>query len=85
MHLFYVIILIIYINIIYIKDAGTDQQKQIYSALLAVGIFYPAIYDWSQMFRSGLEEYLSDKWNYVDMLYIWSSIANIVFQNAAGP
>lgn len=43
------------------------------------------MYDWSQMFRSGITEYLSDKWNYVDMLYIWSSIANIIFQNAAGP
>lgn len=52
---------------------------------MAVGIFYPAIYDWTQMYKSGIGEYLSDKWNYVDMLYIWSSIANIIFQNLAGP
>jgi len=37
------------------------------------------------MFKGGLSEYLEDKWNYIDMLYIWSSIANIVFQNMAGP
>ena len=37
------------------------------------------------MFKGGISEYLSDKWNYVDMLFIWSSCANIVFQNLAGP
>ena len=78
MHLFYICTLVVYINIVYINNAGTDKQKQVYSMLLAVGIFYPAVYDWSQMYRSGLDEYFSDFWNYTDLLYIWSSIGNII-------
>jgi len=40
-HFFYLIILVIYINIIYIKDEGTDAEKQVYVVLLGVGILYP--------------------------------------------
>jgi len=53
--------------------------------LLAVGVLYPALYDWTQMYRSGLSEYFSDFWNYTDCLYIWSSIGNIICQNMVGP
>lgn len=79
MHLFYMIILIIYVNIIYIKNTGTDQEKQIYTGLLLVGIAYPALYDWSQLLKTGVIEYLGDNWNYIDTLFIWCSIANVVF------
>ena len=37
------------------------------------------------MYRSGPAEYFSDAWNYADLLYIWSSIGNIVAQNLSGP
>jgi hypothetical protein len=30
------------------------------------------------MFRGGLENYFSDFWNYTDLLYIWSSIGNVI-------
>ena len=85
MHILYIVTLVVYINIVYINNAGTDEEKRIYSILLALGIMYPTLYDWSQMFRSGLSEYLADMWNYIDMLYIWSSIGNIVAQNISGP
>jgi len=41
------VILIIYVNLIYIKNEGTDFEKKIYTGLLAVGITYPALYDWT--------------------------------------
>jgi hypothetical protein len=31
----------IYINIIYIKDTGTDSEKKAYVGLLALGVLYP--------------------------------------------
>ena len=85
MHILYICTLVVYINIVYINNAGTEDEKRIYTFLLAVGILYPALYDWSQMYRSGPAEYFSDAWNYTDLLYIWSSIGNIVAQNLSGP
>ena len=57
---------------------STAKEQKTYSILLAVGILYPAMYDWTQMFRGGLENYFSDFWNYTDLLYIWSSIGNVI-------
>jgi len=34
------------------------------------------------MYRDGLKNYLSDINNYFDMIYIWSSVANIFVQRA---
>lgn len=48
-----------------------------YVILIAVGILYPALYDFTQLIRGGLIDYLGDLWNYADMLYIWGSIVNI--------
>jgi hypothetical protein len=85
MHIGYIVTLVIYINIVYINNSGSKSDQQIYSILLAIGVIYPAFYDWTQMFRGGLSEYLGDMWNYTDMLYIWSSIGNIISQNINGP
>jgi len=52
--------------------------------LLGVGIFYPAVYEWTQMFKIG-SRYFEDPWNYADMIYIWSSIITLVLQNTVGP
>jgi hypothetical protein len=37
------------------------------------------------MVKGGLNDYLSDPWNYADMLYIWGSITNVVLQSLYGP
>lgn len=56
-----------------------------YAYLLAGGIFYPAIYDWTQLIKGGLAEYLADFWNYTDFVYIWASIGNIYCQMYLSP
>ena len=85
MHLFYVIMMIIYINIAYINYSDeVESQIAVWTVLLGVGILYPALYDWTQMFKSGLD-YFSDPWNYADMIYIWSSVVTLVLQNVIGP
>lgn len=44
---------------------------------LLVGIFYPWMYDGVQLIRDPMD-YFSDPWNYVDFLYIYGSLTNIV-------
>jgi len=41
---------------------------------LLVGITYPTIYEAVQMYKTGIE-YLEDIGNYVDLVYIWGSVA----------
>ena len=54
-HFFYMTILIIYINAIYvIVDAA---NAQVYQALLIFGILYPMWYDFSQLYKAGVYEY----------------------------
>ena len=49
------------------------------------GIVYPWAYDFLQLVRDGLGDYLQDPWNYADMLYIYGSIVNIALQYLYGP
>lgn len=53
--------------------------------ILIIGIFYPWVYDFTQLIRGGLADYLSDPWNYADMAYIYGSIANCILQWIYGP
>jgi len=43
--------------------------------LLLAGIIYPFIYETLQMYQIGFKDYFSDLGNYVDLLYIWGSVA----------
>jgi hypothetical protein len=48
-----------------------------YTILLAIGVVYPAYYDFKQLYKMGLTNYFSDMGNYSDCLYIWGSISNV--------
>ena len=85
MHFFYLTMLVIYTHVIYINNSGDESSRKLYTILLAIGILYPAGYDISQMLRVGLSDYLADVWNYSDLLYIWSSVANVILQNVLDP
>jgi len=50
--------------------------------MLILGIVYPSLYDMQQMYQMGLKAYLSEGSNYLDLLYLWSSIGNMLMQNA---
>ena len=45
-----------------------------YNIILLVGVAYPCIYEFLQMFKGGLVDYFSDTGNYIDLIYIWGSI-----------
>ena len=46
--------------------------------LLVIAIIYPFWYENTQMLRMGVFVYLSDWFNYLDLLYIYGGIANII-------
>ena len=77
MHLVYVVIINIYVANSYMRE-NTMEVARLYVILLMVGIFYPWLYDFTQLIRGGLSDYLSDPWNYADMLYIYGSIINCI-------
>lgn len=82
-HFFYMIILCIYINQVYIN--ATTEGTRIYQILLIVGIIYPFWYETTQMFRQGICSYLSEAANYLDLLYIYGGISNVILQNIIDP
>ena len=53
--------------------------------VLFFGVIYPALYDFTQLYKMGLTDYFSDPGNYTDCLYIWGSIINVFLQNMLGP
>jgi hypothetical protein len=78
MHIFYTIIFTTYSYFIYMQ-AYTDSRIPNYlSIALSIGIFFPWMYETIQLQREGLISYFFDKWNYVDFIYVYSSIGNIV-------
>lgn len=83
-HMTYMTLLTVYTYLIYIMDseAGLEEKpiREVMEWLLVVGIIYPASYDFSQILKDGVREYFSHFGNYLDMLYIWSSIVNVILQ-----
>ena len=62
-----------------------DDSLQSFSIILLAGIIYPLCYETVQMFKGGIGEYLSDAGNYIDLLYIWGSVAMSIIHMAKGP
>ena len=56
-----------------------------YAILLAFGILYGTIYDLTQFMKIGFKEYMMDPWNYIDMIYIVTSISQVVLHIVLGP
>ena len=82
MHMFYTLMIAIYVREAYMRE---PHHQSIYTLLLAMGIVYPAYYDFLQLYRVGLTGYFSNPTNYSDCLYIWGSLINVFLQNFLGP
>jgi hypothetical protein len=76
MHFLYTFMIIIYVIEVYQKPQ--NDYTGVYTLLLLLGIVYPLQYETRQLFHVGLTEYLININNYMDFLYIWGSIANVV-------
>lgn len=77
------IVLCLYINKVYINVE--TQELQTYQILLVIAIIYPFWYESTQMCRMGFSVYLAEVANYLDLLYIYGGIANVVLQNTMDP
>lgn len=85
-HCIYVGILVTYTYFIYILDIESGlAEKPIRHTLelaLIIPVFYPSGYECTQVYKMGLRAYLSDLGNYLDIIYLLSSISNTLLQNA---
>lgn len=84
-HVIYVGILTAYTYYIYVLDTEAELKEQpkrrALELALVLGITYPALYDWLQAYQVGLRAYLSEISNYLDAVYVWGGIINVILQN----
>lgn len=45
MHMTYISTLVVYINVVYINNTGTEDDKKLYAYLLGGGMLYPLFYE----------------------------------------
>jgi len=52
---------------------------------LAIGVAYPAFYEFFQIVKVGASDYFVSVWNYIDVINILLSLINIYMQISVGP
>ena len=77
-HMAYVVIMMLYVDVVYINNVEDENHHLVITLLILAGIAYPTAYDFTQAYREGLRSYLKDFGNYADMIYIWASIVNVI-------
>jgi len=82
MHFINTFLIVLYIILSYYNEPKEDN---VIILLLAIGITYPTCYEVVQVLKIGVAGYLSDTWNYADMIYVSLSLTNIYFQIKVGP
>ena len=84
-HMYYMGVIAVYIDIVYNKNLMTDENRINLQMQLLTGCIYPSVYDFTQMYKTGLSEYFSDNWNVMGSLYLLNSIAQIGLHLTLGP
>lgn len=82
MHIFYTFVFILYVKNGYLVEC---ESLVTYMSLMTVGILYPAFYDLIQLIKLGPIDYFAELWNFIDVLYIFGSMSNILLQLFLGP
>ena len=84
---FYIILLNFYVAKIYLVDPydAMDEESanayhKRYTMLLNIGIIYSLIYETGEIYYTGVTLYYSQLSNYIDSLYIFCNVLNIIFQ-----
>ena len=81
--------LFIYTNAVYINIRGAqkldDDELHTLNYILLFFVIYPLLYEGIQAFNGGVLDYLSDPVNYIDMTYIFGSIATSIVHLTQGP
>jgi hypothetical protein len=82
-HITYMIGLLFYSEVAYTNPPADFNPH--YSLGLLVFIVYPLMYEMAQLFFTGFWDYFSDISNYLDMLYLASSVALTFVHSSFGP
>jgi len=80
-HFVYVILFFIYCDQVF--NERNYDNRVILCWLMLVCLIYPMVYDFLQLKKTGLGEYLADPWNYLDQGHIWFGIANVFIQRTS--
>lgn len=52
---------------------------------MSLGFIYPIFYESNQLKNVGPMEYFGEGWNYIDVVYILTSVLNTILQFSLGP
>jgi len=90
-HMTYVVVLMYYISKIFLQESKYDAQgirinpdPDNFLLVIIMGcLVYPLLYDGTQMLKQGAD-YLTDSWNYLDMIHISLGYYNVYCQWSQG-
>ena len=77
MHCYYILMLALYTYFIYMLPY-TEAAHTGLTIALATGIIYPWVYESIQLRVEGARAYFRQSWNYIDFVYCYSSIVNLI-------
>ena len=76
MHIFYTMMLILYVKNAYLKES---EYQRVLTILLFIGIVYPVGFEYMQLKKMGSANYFGNLSNYSDCIYNWASVVNLLF------
>ena len=84
-HLFYILMLFLYTydKYVYIDNPMIEASNS-QSIMILVCVTYPAIYESMQAVKGGIWEYFTDISNYLDIMFVWGSIAMSIVHFISG-
>ena len=80
-HCFYIGILFLYVEETYINAKGNPYYSFVILGLVTV----PLIYEGIQLYHAGFADYFGDFGNWLDVMFLWGSIAMAIFHYLQGP
>ena len=59
-----------------------EENMMLFNKMIIAGIMYPAILSFTEIYKSGIVNYFSDGSNYMDLIYVWAGLINVLLQNS---
>lgn len=83
-HLIYTATIMVYVQKSYLTE-HSSETTHIYSNILGGTIAYAFLYAIHYLYLNGVHEYINDLWHWGDIIYIVSSVINVIVQDSLGP
>lgn len=79
-HIIYMTFFSLYVNLVFVYNDHTQEKHRFLHISMGLFLFFPLLYDMTQLKKQGFKVYFSSIWNYLDQGHIWIGYANIVHQ-----